>query len=61
MSVYPSDKLFTLLRSIVIILIVAIIMGTVIAFATKTTARTSDRDDAGANTGISYIPPKEYA
>lgn len=61
MSVYPSDKLFKLLRSIVIILIAVIVIGTVIAFVKKTKENSSDRDDEGGNTGRSYIPPKEYA
>ena len=61
MSVYPSDKLFRLLRSIVIILIAVIVIGTVIAFVKKTKENSSDRDDEGGNTGRSYIPPKEYA
>ena len=61
MSVYPSDKLFKLLRSIIIILIAAIVIGTVIAFVKKTKARASGWQEEEAETGTAYIPPKEYA
>ena len=62
MSVYPSDKLFKLLRSIIIILIAAIVIGTVVAFVKKTRDRTSGRrQDGETEAGGAYIPPKEYA
>ena len=61
MSVYPSDKLFKLLRSIIIVLIAAIVIGTVIAFVKKAKEQTSGRQDEDSETGAAYIPPKEYA
>ena len=61
MSVYPSDKLFKLLRIVIIILIAAIVIGTVIAFVKKTKERASGRQDALSESGMTYIPPKEYA
>lgn len=61
MSVYPSDKLFTLLRSILFILIAVIVIGTVIAAVKKTKETSFALNDEGANTRTSYIPPKEYA
>lgn len=61
MSVYPSDKLFKLLRSIIIILIAAIVIGTVIAFVKKTKQQAFGRQEEESVAGIAYIPPKEYA
>ena len=61
MSVYPSDKLFKLLQSIIIILTAAIVIGTIMAFVKKTKDRTSGRQDEESAAGIAYIPPKEYA
>ena len=61
MSVYPSDKLFKLLRGIIIVLIAAIIIGTVIAVVKKTKERASGRQDEESDAGAVYIPPKEYA
>jgi len=61
MSVYPSDKLFKLLRSIIIILIATIALGTVMAFVKKTKDRASDRQDGRSESEAAYIPPKEYA
>ena len=61
MSVYPSDKLFKLLRSIIIILIAIIVLGTVMAFVKKTKDRASDRQDGRSESEAAYIPPKEYA
>ena len=60
MSVYPSDKLFKLLRSIIIVLIAAIVIGTVAAFVKKTRDRASGRQEE-SDAGSAYIPPKEYA
>ena len=61
MSVYPSDKLFKLLRSIIIILIAIIVLGTVMAFVKKTKDRASGRQDGRSESEAAYIPPKEYA
>ena len=61
MSVYPSDKLFKLLRIVIIILIAAIVIGTVIAFVKKTKERASGRQEEEVDAGGTYIPPKEYA
>ena len=61
MSVYPSDKLFKLLRSIIIVLIAAIVIGTVVAFVKKTRDRASGRQEEEVDAGGAYIPPKEYA
>ena len=61
MSVYPSDKLFKLLRSIIIVLIAAIVIGTVAAFVKKTRDRASGRQEEESDAGSAYIPPKEYA
>ncbi|EPF29028.1 flagellar basal body-associated protein FliL [Treponema medium] len=61
MSVYPSDKLFKLLRSIIIVLIAIIVIGTVIAFVKKTKERASERQNEEPAGGAAYIPPKEYA
>ena len=61
MSVYPSDKLFKLLRSIIIVLITAIVIGTVVAFVKKTRDRASGRQEEEVDAGGTYIPPKEYA
>ena len=61
MSVYPSDKLFKLLRSIIIVLIVIIVIGTVIAFVKKTKERVSERQNEEPAGEAVYIPPKEYA
>ena len=57
MSVYPSDKLFKLLRGIIIVLIAAIIIGTVIAVVKKTKERASGRQDEESDAGAVYIPP----
>ncbi|MGI5089065.1 flagellar basal body-associated FliL family protein [Treponema sp. OMZ 805] len=61
MSVYPSDKLFKLLRIVIIMLIAAIVIGTVVAFVKKTKDRASVRQEEEAEAGTAYIPPKEYA
>lgn len=61
MSVYPSDKLFKLLRSIIIVLIAAIVIGTIVAFVKKIRDRASGRQEEEADAGGTYIPPKEYA
>jgi len=61
MSVYPSDKLFKLLRSIIIILIATIVIGTVIAFVKKTKEQVSGQQEKEPLAGSAYIPPKEYA
>lgn len=60
MSVYPSERLFKLLRTIIVLLIAVIIIGTVAAFVKKVRVTALegliDRDTATA-----YTPPKEYA
>ena len=61
MSVYPSDKLFKLLRIVIIILIATIVIGTVIAFVKKTKERAFGPQDSVSESGMTYIPPKEYA
>ncbi len=55
MSVYPSDKLFKLLRSIIIVLIAAIVIGTVAAFVKKTRDRASGRQEEESDAGSAYI------
>ena len=57
MSVYPSDKLFKLLRSIIIVLIAAIVIGTVVAFVKKTRDRASGRQEEEVDAGGADKPP----
>jgi len=60
MSVYPSDKLFKLLRIIVMMMIAVIAAGTVIAFIKKSRTPIEAGEDRFKSTNV-YIPPKEYA
>lgn len=60
MSVYPSERLFKLLRAIIVLLVAVIIIGTVAAFVKKV-RRTELEGLGGSETPAFYSPPKEYA
>ena len=60
MSVYPSERLFKLLRTIIVLLIAVIIIGTVAAFVKKVRV-TALEGVIDHDTATAYIPPKEYA
>lgn len=61
MSVYPSEKLFKLLKIIIIVLLAVIALGT--AFAYLSTARSGNCSvqDEKQKQSPFYLPPKEYA
>lgn len=61
MSIHPSDKLFKLLRAVIIILIAVIVLGTAVAYVKKTRNTTAAKQNEPIEENGAYIPPKEYA
>lgn len=61
MSIHPSDKLFKLLRAVIIILIAVIALGTAAAYVKKARNTTAAKQNEPIEKDGAYIPPKEYA